>query len=95
MMNNGLSQGSAKIYQFPVGGRAALAGLLQRQPDENLGELVEVGAFAVDGPDGERTLLVGATVGLLGVAAHRSTDPHRQQGWRRTRLRPPGACGLA
>jgi hypothetical protein len=26
MMNNGLSQGSATIYQFPVGGRAALAG---------------------------------------------------------------------
>jgi len=26
MMNSGLSQGSAKIYQFPVGGRAALAG---------------------------------------------------------------------
>jgi hypothetical protein len=26
MMNNGLSHGSAKIYQFPVGGRAALAG---------------------------------------------------------------------
>ena len=25
MMNNGLSQGSATIYQFPVGGRAALA----------------------------------------------------------------------
>ena len=26
MMNNGLSQGSAQIYQFPVGGRAALEG---------------------------------------------------------------------
>jgi hypothetical protein len=26
MMNNGLSEGSAKIYQFPVGGRAALGG---------------------------------------------------------------------
>ena len=26
MMNNGLSHGSATIYQFPVGGRAALAG---------------------------------------------------------------------
>lgn len=26
MMNNGLSYGSAKIYQFPVGGRTALAG---------------------------------------------------------------------
>jgi len=26
MMNNGLSHGSAKIYQFPVGGRAALEG---------------------------------------------------------------------
>ena len=26
MMNNGLSPGSAKIYQFPVGGRAALGG---------------------------------------------------------------------
>ena len=26
MMNTGLNQGSAKIYQFPVGGRAALAG---------------------------------------------------------------------
>ena len=26
MMNNGLSTGSAKIYQFPTGGRAALAG---------------------------------------------------------------------
>ena len=26
MMNNGLSHGSAQIYQFPVGGRAALAG---------------------------------------------------------------------
>ena len=26
MMNTGLSQGSAKIYQFPAGGRAALAG---------------------------------------------------------------------
>jgi len=26
MMNNGLSHGSAKIYQFPVGGRAALGG---------------------------------------------------------------------
>jgi len=25
-MNTGLSEGSAKIYQFPVGGRAALAG---------------------------------------------------------------------
>ncbi len=26
MMNTGLSQGSAKIYQFPAGGRAALGG---------------------------------------------------------------------
>ena len=26
MMNNGLSPGSAKIYQFPSGGRAALGG---------------------------------------------------------------------
>ncbi|WGD48926.1 DUF2735 domain-containing protein [Bradyrhizobium sp. CB1650] len=26
MINNGLSQGSAQIYQFPVGGRAALGG---------------------------------------------------------------------
>jgi hypothetical protein len=26
MMNTGLNQGSAKIYQFPAGGRAALAG---------------------------------------------------------------------
>jgi hypothetical protein len=26
MMNNGLSPGSAKIYQFPAGGRAALGG---------------------------------------------------------------------
>lgn len=26
MMNNGLSHGSATIYQFPVGGRASLAG---------------------------------------------------------------------
>lgn len=26
MMNAGLSEGSAKIYQFPTGGRAALAG---------------------------------------------------------------------
>ncbi|MHC2535741.1 hypothetical protein ACVJMY_005310 [Bradyrhizobium diazoefficiens] len=26
MMNNGLSEGSAKIYQFPAGGRAALGG---------------------------------------------------------------------
>ena len=26
MMNTGLNQGSAKIYQFPVGGRAALGG---------------------------------------------------------------------
>jgi hypothetical protein len=26
MMNAGLNQGSAKIYQFPQGGRAALAG---------------------------------------------------------------------
>ena len=26
MMNTGLSQGSAKIYQFPTGGRAALGG---------------------------------------------------------------------
>ncbi|MCK1385183.1 DUF2735 domain-containing protein [Bradyrhizobium sp. 21] len=26
MMNNGLSHESATIYQFPVGGRAALAG---------------------------------------------------------------------
>ena len=61
---------------YPRGraGRAALAGLLQRQPDENLGELVQVGAFAVDGPDGERTLLVRATVGLLGIAAHRVDD---------------------
>jgi hypothetical protein len=25
-MNTGLNQGSAKIYQFPVGGRSALAG---------------------------------------------------------------------
>ncbi len=25
-MNTGLNQGSAKIYQFPVGGRASLAG---------------------------------------------------------------------
>ncbi|MCA6107324.1 DUF2735 domain-containing protein [Bradyrhizobium cenepequi] len=25
-MNSGLNQGSAKIYQFPVGGRASLAG---------------------------------------------------------------------
>jgi hypothetical protein len=26
MMNQGLNQGSAKIYQFPAGGRAALGG---------------------------------------------------------------------
>ncbi len=26
MMNDGLSHGSAKIYQFPAGGRAALGG---------------------------------------------------------------------
>lgn len=26
MMNSSLSQGSAQIYQFPVGGRAALGG---------------------------------------------------------------------
>ena len=26
MLNQGSSQGSAKIYQFPAGGRAALAG---------------------------------------------------------------------
>lgn len=26
MMNNGLSGGSATIYQFPIGGRAALGG---------------------------------------------------------------------
>jgi hypothetical protein len=26
MMNAGLNQGSAKIYQFPSGGRSALAG---------------------------------------------------------------------
>ena len=26
MMNTGLSEGSARIYQFPTGGRAALAG---------------------------------------------------------------------
>jgi hypothetical protein len=26
MMNTGLNQGSAKIYQFPTGGRAALGG---------------------------------------------------------------------
>ncbi|MCK1511678.1 DUF2735 domain-containing protein [Bradyrhizobium sp. 190] len=26
MMNPGLNQGSAKIYQFPTGGRAALEG---------------------------------------------------------------------
>lgn len=26
MMNTSANQGSAKIYQFPVGGRAALAG---------------------------------------------------------------------
>jgi len=26
MLNTGLNQGSAKIYQFPAGGRAALAG---------------------------------------------------------------------
>jgi hypothetical protein len=26
MINTGLNQGSAKIYQFPVGGRASLAG---------------------------------------------------------------------
>lgn len=27
MLNTGSSQGSAKIYQFPAGGRAALGGL--------------------------------------------------------------------
>ena len=26
MMNTGVNQGSAKIYQFPAGGRAALGG---------------------------------------------------------------------
>jgi Protein of unknown function (DUF2735) len=26
MLNTGLNEGSAKIYQFPAGGRAALAG---------------------------------------------------------------------
>jgi uncharacterized protein DUF2735 len=26
MMNTGLNEGSAKIYQFPAGGRAALGG---------------------------------------------------------------------
>lgn len=65
--------GGQDIRRRPVGvgdpigraGRAALAGLLQRQPDENLGELVQVGAFAVDGTYGERPLLIRASIGLL------------------------------
>ena len=31
MLNTGLNQGSAKIYQFPAGGRAALAGRRQSE----------------------------------------------------------------
>ena len=30
-MNTGFNQGSARIYQFPVGGRSAIGG---RRPDE-------------------------------------------------------------
>jgi len=35
MINTGVNQGSAKIYQFPVGGRSALAGRRhgETQPD--------------------------------------------------------------
>lgn len=31
-MNRGLSEGSAKIYQFPVGGRTALGGRRDGEP---------------------------------------------------------------
>ncbi|MGY8662204.1 DUF2735 domain-containing protein [Bradyrhizobium sp. UFLA05-109] len=39
MMNSNLGQGSAKIYQFPVGGRAALDGRRNseaRPPDDQV-----------------------------------------------------------
>jgi len=33
MINTGVNEGSAKIYQFPAGGRSALAGRRETQPD--------------------------------------------------------------
>ena len=40
MLNPGSSQGSAKIYQFPAGGRAALGG--RRHGDADLAKAVRV-----------------------------------------------------
>ena len=44
MMNTGLSEGSAKIYQFPAGGRAALQGRRygETKPAELAAETVNV-----------------------------------------------------
>jgi hypothetical protein len=44
MMNNGLSHGSATIYQFPVGGRAALGG---RRYGETKSKAIQVSADLV------------------------------------------------
>jgi Protein of unknown function (DUF2735) len=45
MMNTGVNQGSARIYQFPTGGRAALGG---RRYDEAKTELAAVPANYAD-----------------------------------------------
>jgi hypothetical protein len=34
MVSTNLNEGSARIYQFPVGGRAAMAGYREAQPAE-------------------------------------------------------------
>ena len=44
MLNTGLNQGSAKIYQFPVGGRAALAGRRHGETRTELAAPVNVAA---------------------------------------------------
>ena len=44
MLNTGLNQGSAKIYQFPVGGRAAFAGRRQGDTRTELAAPVNVTA---------------------------------------------------
>jgi hypothetical protein len=48
MLNTGLNQGSAKIYQFPAGGRAALAG---RRYGETRTELAAPAVNLADGCD--------------------------------------------
>ena len=49
MMNTGLNGGSAKIYQFPVGGRAAVGGRFQRENATSDLSSLRVSEAACDG----------------------------------------------